>query len=103
MLAESANEAGWHGAEAGAINEKFLKAGASFAEYKAAPRTAVERGLIALHPSSSHMTFTQARPPCSRCGRPLILTRIEPEGTGFDLRTYYCAHCQSHEAVTATL
>jgi hypothetical protein len=54
MLAESANEAGWHGAEAGAINEKFLKAGASFAEYKAAPRTAVERGLIALHPSSSH-------------------------------------------------
>ena len=27
------------------------------------------------------------RPPCSRCGRPLILTRIEPEEVGFDLRT----------------
>jgi hypothetical protein len=27
------------------------------------------------------------RPPCSKCGRPLILTRIEPEEPGFDLRT----------------
>jgi hypothetical protein len=34
------------------------------------------------------------RPPCSACGRPLILTRIQPdERPGFDLRVYYCAAC----------
>jgi hypothetical protein len=44
----------------GAINEQFLKAGASIAEYKAALMAAVERGLIALHPSGAYMTFTQA-------------------------------------------
>jgi hypothetical protein len=33
------------------------------------------------------------RPPCSRCGRPLVLTRIEPWDPGSDLRVYYCAHC----------
>ena len=31
------------------------------------------------------------RPHCSRCGRRLLLARIEPEEPGFDLRTYYCA------------
>jgi hypothetical protein len=35
------------------------------------------------------------RPPCSGCGRPLVLIRIEPEKPGCDLRTYYCAFCQS--------
>jgi hypothetical protein len=30
-----------------------------------------------------------------------MLTRIEPEAPGFDLRTYYCAFCQSHETVIA--
>ena len=39
------------------------------------------------------------RPPCSKCGRPLILTRIEPEEPGFDLRTYYCAACEDTEVV----
>jgi hypothetical protein len=43
----------------GVINEQFLKAGASVAEYKAALRAAVERGLIALHPSGAYMTFTR--------------------------------------------
>jgi hypothetical protein len=44
----------------GAINEQFLKAGASVAEYKAALRAAVERSLIALHASGAYLTFTQA-------------------------------------------
>jgi hypothetical protein len=43
------------------------------------------------------------RPPCSRCGRPLLLTRIEPEEPDFDLRTYYCAFCQANETVIATI
>jgi hypothetical protein len=43
------------------------------------------------------------RPPCSKCGRPLLLTRIEPEEPGFDLRTYYCAFCESHETIIAAI
>jgi hypothetical protein len=43
------------------------------------------------------------RPPCSRCGRQQLLTRIEPEEAGFDLRTYYCAFCQDNEVVVAAL
>ena len=43
------------------------------------------------------------RPPCSRCGRPLLLTRIEPEEPDFDLRTYYCAFCQANETVIANI
>jgi hypothetical protein len=34
----------------GAINEQFLKAGASVAEYTAAVNAAVDRGYIELHP-----------------------------------------------------
>jgi hypothetical protein len=42
-------------------------------------------------------------PPCSRCDRPLLLTRIEPEEAGLDLRTYYCALCQDNEIVVAAI
>jgi hypothetical protein len=42
-------------------------------------------------------------PPCSKCGRPLILTRIEPEEPGFDLRTYYCAACEDIEVIIAAI
>jgi hypothetical protein len=30
-----------------------------------------------------------------------MLTRIEPEEPGFDLRTYYCANCASNESIIA--
>jgi hypothetical protein len=43
------------------------------------------------------------RPPCSKCSRLLILTRIEPEAAGFDLRIYYCAHCEDSETVIAAV
>jgi hypothetical protein len=41
------------------------------------------------------------RPLCSKCGRPLLLTRIEPEEPGFDLRIYYCAFCEANETIIA--
>jgi hypothetical protein len=41
------------------------------------------------------------RLPCSRCGRPLRLIRIEPEEPGFDLRTYYCVACEANEVIIA--
>jgi len=43
------------------------------------------------------------RPPCSKCGKPLILTRIESEKSGFDLRTYYCAACEDTEVTIAAI
>jgi hypothetical protein len=50
-----------------------------------------------------HKFVDNLRPPCSRCGRPLILTRIEPEEPGFDLRTYFCAACNASETVVAAI
>lgn len=51
-----------------------------------------------------HFKFIDTiRPPCSRCGRPLILTKIEPEEPGFDLRTYYCAACADSELIIAAV
>jgi hypothetical protein len=63
------------------------------------------------HPARPmHMTDSPAfkfvdnlRPPCSKCGRPLVLTQIEPEELGFDLRTYYCAACEDTEFVVAAI
>jgi hypothetical protein len=43
------------------------------------------------------------RPPCSGCGKPLILTRIEPQEPGFDLRIYYCANCGSNDTILASV
>jgi hypothetical protein len=41
------------------------------------------------------------RPPCSKCSRPLMLTRFEPEEPGFGLRVYYCAACEASETIIA--
>jgi hypothetical protein len=43
------------------------------------------------------------RPPCSKCARPLILTRIDPEDQGCDRRTYYCAACENTEVIIAAI
>jgi hypothetical protein len=43
------------------------------------------------------------RPPCSRCGRPLMLTKVETEKPGFDLRTYYCAACEDVEVIISAI
>src|SRR5580698_6012432 len=40
------------------------------------------------------------RPPCSKCGRPLVLTKIEPEEPGFDLRTYYCSRAKAPSSLS---
>jgi hypothetical protein len=35
------------------------------------------------------------RQPCTKCGAPMILARIEPAKPGFDLRTFECAKCNN--------
>jgi hypothetical protein len=40
------------------------------------------------------------RPPCSRCGQPTTLARIEPAGDpGHDLRTFECTICTNADTV----
>jgi hypothetical protein len=33
--------------------------------------------------------------PCTKCGAPMILARIEPAKPGFDLRTFECSKCNN--------
>jgi hypothetical protein len=63
-------------------------------------------GLGFAEPTMDRLDFKfvdNLRPPCSKCGRPLILTRIEPGKPDFDLRTYYCAACQDTEVIIAAI
>ena len=49
--------------------------------------------------SDSTQKSANLRPPCSRCGKPLILTHVEPKQPGFELRVYYCASCGAGDRV----
>lgn len=54
--------------------------------------------------AETKFTFAEnVRRPCSTCGKPLMLTRIEPENPGFDLRVYYCAHCGDKETIISAI
>jgi hypothetical protein len=44
----------------GVLNQRFLEAGASVPEYKAAVAAAIGRGLLTMHPSGGYVSFTQA-------------------------------------------
>ena len=44
----------------GPVNRQLLEAGASVPEYTAAPKAAIDRGYLTLHPPGAYMTFTQA-------------------------------------------
>jgi hypothetical protein len=37
------------------------------------------------------------RPPCSICGRTMMLAHIEPEEPDCDRRTFECVHCNHSE------
>ena len=45
----------------------------------------------------------ELRPPCSRCGKPLLLTLRQSASPGFELRIYYCASCAASDRVIAPL
>jgi ssDNA-binding Zn-finger/Zn-ribbon topoisomerase 1 len=51
----------------------------------------------------SHMTDPPEKieqPPCSKCGGPMWLARIEPtEKPDFDLRTFECPQCDQSDTV----
>ena len=49
--------------------------------------------------------FTPHRPKpipqanCSQCQQPMWLTRIQPVGSGLDMRTFECPECNHEETV----
>ena len=45
--------------------------------------------------------FANLRAPCSKCGRPLILTRIEPGKPGARLRTITVPHAKAPKSLSA--
>jgi RNase P subunit RPR2 len=51
--------------------------------------------------ADSAQISNKLRPPCSRCGKPLILTCIIPEKPDIELRVYYCASCGANDRVIA--
>jgi hypothetical protein len=40
---------------------------------------------------------------CSKCGKPMRLSCIEPSSPGYDLRTFECEKCDSSERVTLVI
>src|SRR6266566_8782397 len=53
--------------------------------------------------ADSAQISNKLRPPCTKCGKPLLLTRREPEKPGFELRVCYCASCGASDRVIAPL
>jgi hypothetical protein len=40
------------------------------------------------------------RPPCPDCGATMMLTRIEPDGSGYEMHTFECTTCDHSECAT---
>jgi hypothetical protein len=50
-------------------------------------------------PSFFHGKATSERPFCADCESPMMLSRLEPDKPGFDLRTYTCLMCSATESI----
>ena len=50
---------------------------------------------------SSNLTHASSRaitrPPCPKCGTTMVLARIAPYTTGYDMRTFECPACDHSE------
>ena len=51
---------------------------------------------------SSHLTHASTRaivwPRCPKCGASMMLARIDPQGTGYDMQTFECPVCDHAES-----
>jgi hypothetical protein len=50
-----------------------------------------------------HGKRTSERPFCADCGCPMILSHLEPDKPGFDLRTYACLMCAATESIVVAI
>jgi hypothetical protein len=46
---------------------------------------------------------TSERPSCAECESPMILSHIEPDRPGFDLRTYACLMCAATQSIVVAI
>ncbi|MGZ4926644.1 MAG: hypothetical protein ACXV4B_09385 [Halobacteriota archaeon] len=46
---------------------------------------------------------TSERPYCADCECPMILSHLEPDKPGFDLRTYACLMCAATESIIVAI
>jgi hypothetical protein len=54
-------------------------------------------------PSFFHGKASSERPFCADCESPMILSRLEPDKPGFDLRTYACLMCAATESIVVAV
>jgi hypothetical protein len=54
-------------------------------------------------PSFFHGKASGERPFCADCQSPMMLSRLEPDKTGFDLRTYACLMCAATESIVVAV
>ena len=54
-------------------------------------------------PSFFHGKPTSERPFCADCESPMILSHLEPERPGFDLRTYACLMCGATDSIVVAI
>jgi hypothetical protein len=52
-------------------------------------------------PGTPHQLALSAneRPPCSHCGTPMWIVRIEPVGRNYNERTFECPKCEQTETI----
>jgi hypothetical protein len=50
-------------------------------------------------PAFFHGQATSEHPFCADCEAPMILSLLEPDKPGFDLRTYACLMCAATESI----
>jgi hypothetical protein len=50
-------------------------------------------------PSFFRGKATSERPFCADCESPMILSLLEPDKPGFDLRTFACLRCAATESI----
>jgi hypothetical protein len=54
-------------------------------------------------PSFFHGKATTELPFCADCEAPMILSLLEPDRPGFDLRTYACLMCAATERIVVSV
>jgi hypothetical protein len=54
-------------------------------------------------PSFFHGKATGERPFCEDCEAPMILSCLEPDKPGFDLRTFVCPMCAATESIVVAV
>lgn len=64
-------------------------------EFSSYERKTTMPSSFSVQSSSLNETVERKPQPCTKCGAPVILARIERAKPGFDLRTFECSKCNN--------